>query len=119
MARKKRGSRVLDRAQRRFAGVQSIDPKLALTKKLTMQIYSTYIADLGNKLTAYNKVLSDADALRNDVSKAEDLLAEYSEQMLMGIGGEFGKDSNEYEKAGGVKTSDRKRPTRKVAVAAS
>ncbi len=119
MARKKRGSRVLDRAQRRFAGVQSIDPKLALSKKLTMQLYSTHITDLSNKLTAYNKGLSDVDALRNDVSEAESLLAEYSEQMLMGIGGEFGKDSNEYEKAGGVKTSDRKRPTRKVAVAAS
>ena len=35
----------------------------------------------------------------------------------MGIGAEFGKDSYEYERAGGVRTSDRKRPTRRAAIA--
>ena len=32
--------------------------------------------------------------------------------MLTGVGVKYGKDSNEYEKAGGVRTSERKKPVR-------
>jgi hypothetical protein len=37
--------------------------------------------------------------------------------MLAGVLTKFGKDSLEYEKAGGVRKSKRKRPTRQVAAA--
>jgi hypothetical protein len=33
--------------------------------------------------------------------------------MLAGVGSKYGKDSNEYEKAGGTRTSERKPPLRK------
>jgi hypothetical protein len=32
--------------------------------------------------------------------------------MLAGVAAKYGKDSDEYEKAGGVRKSERKRPTR-------
>lgn len=35
-------------------------------------------------------------------------------RMLAGIGARFGKDSSEYEQAGGVRKSDRKFPPRKT-----
>jgi hypothetical protein len=117
MSSKKRSSRVLEKAQRRLTGVQSIDEQLALGQELSTSNYSTHITTLRDKLNAYNKAISDINALRSEVDEAERFLAQYSEQILMGIGGEFGKDSREYEKAGGVRTSDRKRPTRKVAAA--
>ncbi len=117
MARQKRSSRVLDKAQRRLSGVRSINETLELTQKLTTQNYSEYVNSLNSKLNAYNQALSEIDALQIEVNEAEDFLAEYSEQMLMGIAAEFGKDSIEYEKAGGVRKRDRKRPTRKTAAA--
>lgn len=118
MTRQKRSSRVLDKAKSRLTGIQSISEKLVINKKLSAQTYNTHINVLTSKLDAYNKVLADADALQIEVNKAESLLANYSEQMLMGVGAEFGKNSAEYERAGGVRKSDRKRPTRRVAVVA-
>ena len=113
MARQKRSSRTLDKAQRRFAGILSINTKLELADGLTAQDYGKQIDNLRQKLSAYNTALSSLDALHNQMIEAERSLAEYSEQMLLGVAVKFGKDSHEYEMAGGVRKSDRKRPTRK------
>ncbi len=115
MARQKRSSRVLDKAQRRSAGMQSIDDKLDMGPGMTMQLYNQNIENLRTQINAYNKTLSYVDELQNEVDKAERLLAVHSEQMLLGVAARYGKDSNEYEMAGGVKKSDRKRPTRRAA----
>lgn len=90
-----------------------------------MQTYNKHIANLQTKVDTYNKALSDVDALQNEVDEAEQLLRDYSEQMLLGVAVKFGKNSTEYKNAGGIKKRDfpterlcqRKRPTRKVAVA--
>ena len=119
MARQKRSSRILDRAQRRSAGMQSIDDKLDLGPGMTMELYIQNIDNLRTRLNAYNKTLSYVDELQNEVDKAERLLAIHSEQMLLGVAARYGKDSNEYEMAGGVKKSDRKRPTRRTAAVTS
>ena len=118
MARKKRSSRVLERAQRRLDGVQSINYKLDAGGGFTAVGYQKTITELRADLSAYNQALSNVDALHNKVAEAEQRLAEYSERMLLGVAAKYGKNSHEYEMAGGVKKSDRKRPTRK-AVAAS
>ena len=57
------------------------------------------------------------DALQNQVNEAERLLADQSEQMLMGVAVKYGKNSSEYEMAGGVKKSERKKPARRLATA--
>jgi uncharacterized phage infection (PIP) family protein YhgE len=119
MARQKRSSRVLDKAKRRLSGVRSINENLQINQRLTAQNYSNYVNHLNEKLSAYNQALSDMDALRSEVDEAEDFLAKFSEQMLLGIAAEFGKDSIEYEKAGGIRNRDRKRPVRKVVAAAA
>ena len=49
----------------------------------------------------------------NDVIKTELALKDLSERMLMGVGSKFGKDSDEYEMAGGVRKSEHKKPVRK------
>ncbi|MEO1387982.1 MAG: hypothetical protein AAFV85_11485 [Cyanobacteria bacterium J06634_6] len=119
MARKKRSSRVLERAQRRLAGIQSIDEKADLGSGLTAQNYGKSIVALREKIDAYNKALSEVDALLNEVNEAERQLADQSEQMLLGVAVKYGKNSSEYEMAGGVKKSDRKRPARRLATAVS
>ena len=48
----------------------------------------------------------------NLFSQAETVLSDLSTQMLAGAGVKFGKDSSEYEKAGGTRTSEIKRTPR-------
>ena len=119
MARQKRSSRILEKAQLRLDGLQSIDEALNLGAGRTAQNYDKAIEALRDKLSAYNKVLATADSLQTEVSEAERELADLSEQMLISVAAKFGKDSMEYERAGGVRKSARKRPTRRLATATS
>jgi len=114
MARRKRSSKVLEKASRRIASLRSISPNLNLGNGLTVETYTELITDLNDKLSTYNTVLSTVDKIYNDMLTAEQKLGDYSEHMLLGVATKFGKNSDEYEMAGGVKKSDRKRSTRKV-----
>jgi hypothetical protein len=53
--------------------------------------------------------LSSLDGDLNKLEAAEDALNDLSERMLAGVGVKFTRDSDEYEEAGGVRKSDRKR----------
>lgn len=112
MARRKRSSKVLEKADRRIASLRSISPDLNLGNGLTVDAYTRLITDLHDKLAAYNTVLSTVDKAYNDMLTAEQKLGDYSEHMLLGVATKFGKNSDEYEMAGGVKKSERKRSTR-------
>ncbi len=112
MARRKRTSPVLDKARTRATALSSIDAKLDLGKELTLDAYTAAIKQAEDKLAAYNALLSKVDASLNDVQAAEKGPAALSDRMLGGVGSKYGKDSNEYEKAGGVRKSERKRPVR-------
>lgn len=113
MSRLKRSSKELVKAQTRATNLLSIDPLLDLGSGLTLTAYQATIGALQAKLDRYNNLLSEIDALNNDVTAGEKQLAALSERMLEGVGVKFGKDSNEYEKAGGVRKSERKKPVRK------
>ncbi len=117
MARRKRSSKVLEKANRRIASLRSISPNLNLGNGLTVDTYTELITDLNDKLAAYNTVLSTVDKIYNDMVTAEQRLGDYSEHMLLGVATKFGKNSDEYEMAGGVKKSERKRSTRRISVA--
>ena len=112
MGRAKRGSKVLERATRRASSLRSIDPALDLGNGLTLKFYVAAIADTGAKLSAYNGELSASDAAKNDLADSERRLADLSERMLSGVGSKFSKNANEYEKAGGVRKSAKRRPKR-------
>ena len=117
MARKKRSSRILEKAKRRLDGLQSIDSKLSLSNGRSVVSYHKNIDALRDKISTYNQTLATADALQTEVSEAERELAHLSELVLIDVASKFGNDSAEYEKAGGVRKSDRKRPARRLATA--
>ncbi|MGB3786398.1 MAG: hypothetical protein WA949_00200 [Phormidesmis sp.] len=119
MYRKKKNSRTLEKASTRYDGIQSIDSKLDVGSGFSAPGYLKTIAQLRNDISAYNTALSKIDDLHNKLSDTEKTLAEYSERMLLGVAARYGKDSSEYEMAGGVRKRDRKKPKRKVAVTAS
>jgi hypothetical protein len=55
---------------------------------------------------------ANADAALNNVRAKEKALATLSSRMLATVGVQFGKDSNEYEQAGGTHTSEIQRSPR-------
>lgn len=118
MPRQKKTSRVLAQAEKRIASVQSIEADLELGDEITVTGYQQTIDALRQKLSAYNELLSLTDQAANAVKTAELAARDYSERILLGIGMKYGKDSDEYEMAGGVRKSERKRPVRKAQTAA-
>ena len=109
MARTKRTSAVSEAAKLRLAGLQSIDPSLDLGGGLTVAGFKADIEDVDGELNAYNTMLSDVDQVSNRLETKEDKLNDKSTRMLAAVGAHFGKDSDEYEKAGGTRTSERKK----------
>lgn len=110
MARRKRDSRVLGILHQRIAGIQSIKPDLDLGAGVSVAALSKVHQDLTDSLVSYNKLLSDADAALNAIQALETQGRELAERMLTGIATKYGKDSSEYEQAGGTRRSERKKP---------
>jgi len=111
---KKRSSQIVEKAQTRLAAVKSIDTKLDLGNGFSVQTYTSLLEDARIKIEKYNTVLSLVDDAYTDMSSAEKALADQTEQMLIAVAYQYGKNSNEYQMAGGTRKSDRKRPARKA-----
>ena len=100
-------------AIKRMASLKAIDSTLDLGNGLTVETYQQSINQESKVMEAYNTHLSLADSLRSSLK--EKLLRVFSEYMLTGVAAKFGKDSEQYQKAGGPKKSKRRRPTQKIA----
>lgn len=110
MAFKRKGSHVINEAQTRAAGMQAIDPNLDLGNNLILADFENEISSVQTLLDDYNAQLAKADAAANDFKAAEKNLRTQSSRMLAAVGVKYGKDSNEYEMAGGTRTSEKKKP---------
>jgi hypothetical protein len=116
MARKKRNSRTLNKAEIRLASIKSISPTLDVGEELTVKDYTKKIESLRESLEAYNTTLSTIDILLTQIVEKEQDLADYSEKILRGIAYKYGNNSHAYQMAGGTRKSDRKRTVRQSAV---
>ena len=113
MARKKRTSPVIDAAKTRAASLKSISSTLDLGGDMTLGKYQLAISEAEGQLNEYNTKLSELDDYLNGLVAKEKSIQDWSERMLSGVATKFGKDSSEYEKAGGTRKSERKKPARK------
>ncbi len=118
MARLKRTSSSVAFAENRINSLASIDAALDLGNNLTLAAYEAKKEAVKEKNDTYNTQLSELDGLLNKTESEEDELDELSTRMLAAVGVKYGKDSDEYEKAGGTKTSDRKLTPRRSKVVA-
>jgi uncharacterized protein YukE len=116
MARQKRNSRTLDKAEVRLASIKAISSTLDVGEGLTVKDYTEKIEGLRQSLEAYNTTLSSIDGLLTQIIENEQELADYSEKMLRGIAYKYGNNSHEYQMAGGTRKSDRKRTVRQSVV---
>jgi len=65
-------------------------------------------------LESYNTKLSELDVVQNDLAAIELELTATCSVMLSAVVVKYGKNSNAYEQAGGIRTSERKTPVRKA-----
>jgi predicted nucleic acid-binding Zn-ribbon protein len=118
MARQKKLSPFLESAQQRLNALATIDPALDLGNGLTLASYRAEVTAAQSKQDAYNALLTQVDQAYNEFQDAEKSIRDLSERMLAGVASKYGKDSSEYEMAGGTRKSERKRPVRKTPPAA-
>ena len=109
MARKKTSSKTYEKAFRRLAAVKSIDTNFDLGNGLSAANYQSSIDTVKTAMDAYNTSLSIVDQNLNTLKDNERKLQDISERILTGVAAKFGKNSSEYEQAGGVKKSDIKK----------
>ncbi|MEH2287108.1 hypothetical protein [Nostoc sp.] len=110
MTQRKRNSIALTKAERRIEGMQTINRELDFSNGFSIATYNTKVIELREKLAAYNQAQTIVDKTHNTLIEAERELNTYSEQMLLNVASRYGKNSDEYEMAGGTRRSDRKKP---------
>jgi hypothetical protein len=112
MSRRKRSSRILEKAEFRVAGLKAIDPNIKFDDTCNLQSLTQLIEQFHNMLDDYNAAIAMIDSSKKKLDEMEKTLSQISDKMLMGVGFKYGKNSNEYELAGGVRDSDRIRKSR-------
>lgn len=112
MSRRKRSSRILEKAEFRVAGLKAIDPNINFDNTYNLQNLTQLIEQFHNMLDDYNAAIAMIDSSKQKLDETEKTLSQISDKMLMGVGFKYGKNSTEYELAGGVRDSDRIRKSR-------
>lgn len=106
MAYRRRTSKEIEQAQVRAANLEAISPTLDLGNSLTLTALRAEIQATQALLDTYNTKLAEADNALNVLKAREKTLKTMSSRMLAGVGVAYGKDSSEYEQAGGTRTSE-------------
>ena len=106
MAYRRKSSQIIADAQERSSNLRAIDPHLDLGNNLKLENYNAKITEAQTALDTYNGLLAQADAAGNDFRAVEKELRDLSSQMLSGVKVKYGRDSNEYEMAGGKRLSE-------------
>lgn len=101
----------LEKGVTRLAAIKSIDSNLDLGNGITVANYEVQIKAMQTKLGAYNTTLSTVDNQYNDCNTQNDVVKDWNERILSGVATKFGKNSSQYEMAGGVRKSERKKQT--------
>ncbi|MBD2210408.1 hypothetical protein H6G27_11030 [Nostoc linckia FACHB-104] len=109
MPRERQKSRILEKAQLRTYGLHAIDPNIDFGENRNLEGMRDLIEKLRNKMLAYNTALVTLNTYKSEIKDLEKTLGDLCERMLLGVAFRYGKDSHQYELAGGVRTSKRVR----------
>ena len=103
----------LDKAGTRLSGIKSISPDLDLNDGLTVRNYEQQIKKTKDQIDVYNTTLGTIDDLYNASLAEIEILKDWNERVLNGVASKYGTNSSQYEMAGGVRKSERKKPKKK------
>lgn len=112
MGRARRTSSVIPKAIVRLNNLKSISPTLDLGGGLTVAAFEQLIGQAQTTENDHNQMVAALDEKANQLNALLKEVKELSARMLAGVGARHGKNSDEYEKAGGVKTDEIKRSKR-------
>lgn len=113
MGRQRRTSPAIEKATLRLNNMKSISPTLDLGPGLTVADFEKQIDDTQAALDDYNQAIAALDEKQNRLMSLEKQTNDMSARMFAGVGARYGKNSDEYEKAGGARTDEIKRTSRK------
>jgi len=113
-----KSSPTLEQAQRRLERLKAIQPPLQSTDGISISDFEVSIHELELMQAEYNAQVSQLDSKASAMKVKEKEIRDYRERMLSLIAAKFGKDSEEYVTAGGVRKSERKKPQPKAATSA-
>ncbi|MEI1377959.1 hypothetical protein PQG02_08250 [Nostoc sp. UHCC 0926] len=112
MSRPKRTSRVLEKAELRSAGLKAIDSNLDFGENCDLQNLTQLIEQLRIMLNAYNIDIAMIDSSKTKIDEMEKTLSNLTDKLVRGVAFKYGKNSSEYELAGGIRDSERVRKSR-------
>jgi hypothetical protein len=112
MARRQRTSLTAEKAHKRALGITAFAPAFDLGDGISLTALQTKTGQIQSMVDEYNSKLTELDAMLNQIQREEKALNELSTRLLAGVGAKYGKDSDEYEQAGGTRTSEIQRPPR-------
>src|ERR671938_395369 len=97
MARRKRNSSILEKAEGRASGLRIISPTLDLGPGLTLAELEAKISQFRTKQQTYNDLLPSLDALSNELDAEEKALDDLLSRFLAAAGARWGKNHTNYE----------------------
>lgn len=105
-----RMSPVLEDSLRRLERIMAINPVPNFGTGFTLAEYETSLNELRSILASYNTSIGISDQLLTQLKTKEKTVRDMRERLLTAIAFIYGKDSDEYVAAGGIRKSERKRP---------
>lgn len=112
MSRQKRTSRILEKAELRSAGLKAIDSNMDFGDNCGLQNLTQSIEQFRTMLDAYNIDLAMIDSSKTKIDEMEKTLGNLTDKIVRGVAFKYGKNSSEYELAGGIRESERVRKSR-------
>ncbi|MCC5621409.1 hypothetical protein [Nostoc sp. CHAB 5715] len=112
MSRPKRTSRILEKAELRSTGLKAIDSNMDFGDNCDLQNLTKSIEQLRTMLDAYNIALAMIDSSKTKIDEMEKTLSNLTDKLVRGVAFKYGKNSTEYEMAGGIRDSERVRKSR-------
>jgi hypothetical protein len=114
MSYRKRGTSVqLEKAENRLAGIKQFETQVNYGDDLTEVTLKNAITKVDTLTKENNDLLTKADGVVANLKLAEKALSKLSSRFLKSVESRYGKDSVEYEKAGGTRPSDFKKRVNK------
>lgn len=114
MARKAKTDRELIPQRVRLSKIKSVEADFTANENVSVAKLEENIRQSEAILDEYNQMLAASAAKANEYDASVRKGMDLSERLLDAVGLKYGKDSNEYEMAGGTRKSDRKKPAKKT-----
>jgi hypothetical protein len=110
----KQRSRVLEKASARLGAMRSLGTDINFGNGLTFTDFEESIDRTREALLAYNTAIATYSQAQLAFMELERNLADLAERMLTGVATQYGKQSHQYEMAGGTRKGARRRRPRKA-----